>query len=76
MARTKGTPTHVELTTIAHVCSTVVPYESRQLVVYAGGNRSPTLRVKPMRVKMNTVISTGRGPQCGQDATLRIICDY
>ena len=75
MARTKRSPTHVELTTIAPVCSTVVPYESRQLVVYAGGNKSPVLQVQPRRIKTKPVNLTCRHwscPQRDQDKKLRM----
>ena len=63
MARTKRSPTHAELVTIAPVVSAVVPYQSnRQVVVYNGGNKSPALQVKPLRMK--TKPRSGRGPQC------------
>ena len=66
MARMKRAPTHVELKKIAPVCSIVVPYQSRQLVVSAVGNKSPALQVQPLRMKVKRVF--GRGPQRGQDA--------
>ena len=82
MARTKRTPTHVQLAMIpaatAKSSTAVFPYASRQVVVSPmisnGGGKSPALREKPIRVtnklmEMVTTTTTGRprGPQCGQE---------